>query len=90
MTNGLFIILLLMLNIYSPINPKKNSCIPPKKNIPMMIGAIPAENLFHQIIFNIKYINAIKKLPIPIIAPKKVANLKPIFVYEVKLNIAAS
>ena len=66
------------------------SCIAPKKHTSIISGAIPAANLFQYISLSIRYTIATITLTSPINAPTKVASLKPIFVYDVKLNIAAS
>ena len=44
MTNGRFMTRWLILMIYSPISPMKNSRIEPIKKIPMSSGAVPALN----------------------------------------------
>ena len=79
-----------MLKIYSPINPIKISCTAPKKNIPIRIGAVPATKVSQKIIFNTRYTKAIMKLNNAMLKPINVDNLNPTFVYDVKLNIAAS
>jgi len=41
-TSGRFIIRVLIVKIYSPINPMKNSCTAPRNIMLIRIGAVPA------------------------------------------------
>ena len=79
-----------MFNIYSPISPIKNNCIPPIINTPIVKGAVPAEKLSQLIIFITVYTRATTILIAEQANPRNVAKRKPTFVYDVKLSIAAS
>ena len=70
----------LMFNIYSHINPINNSWIPPKKNTPIVSGAVPAKKECQCVNFIIIYTNPTIKLKAAQINPTKVANLKPTLV----------
>ena len=56
----------------------------------MISGTIPTGKLSQNKSLSIRYTSAMEKLQKDIINPAMVAILKPIFVYDVKLNIAAS
>ena len=90
-TRGLFIALLLILRIYSPVRPMKNSWTPHRKHIAIIIAAVPVvKNYAGFIILSIIQTSAATKLINERNIPPKVASLGPILVYEVNESIAAS
>ena len=60
------------------------------KKVPISIGAVPIGKLSHHISFAHKYKNAISMVSVAKQNPIIVAMRNPIFVYDVKLSIAAS